>query len=254
MFRVDLNCDLGESFGVYKLGRDEEIMTYITSANVACGFHAGDPQVMRRTVIAALNRGVAVGAHPGLPDLTGFGRRWLEVTPEEVYAIVVYQIGALAAFLRAEGGRMQHVKPHGALYNRAAVDRRLAEAIAEAVYRVDPELILFAPWGSELQKAGEAAGLRVAAEVFADRAYRADGTLLSRGEEGAVIADPEEAARRAVSMVKEGKIMAVTGEAIPVRADTICLHGDSPGALAAARRIRESLQEAGIEIKAVGKK
>lgn len=177
MYRIDLNCDLGESYGAYKLGVDEEMLGRITSANVACGFHAGDPGVMRRTVQMALKHGVAVGAHPGLPDLIGFGRRNMDISPREAYDMVVYQIGALAAFVQSEGGRMQHVKPHGALYNMAAKSKELSEAIAEAVYKVDPELILFGLSGSELVRAGERIGLKTANEVFSDRTYQQDGSL-----------------------------------------------------------------------------
>lgn len=180
MYTVDINCDMGESFGSYKLGRDEEILDYVTSANIACGFHAGDPSTMKRTVQMALEKNVGIGAHPGVQDLVGFGRREINLSPEEAYDIVVYQIGALYAFVKSEGGKIQHVKPHGALFNMAAKDAQLAEAIAEAVYKVDPEMILFGLAGSELVKAGKKIGLRTANEVFSDRTYQQDGSLTSR--------------------------------------------------------------------------
>lgn len=252
MHRVDLNCDMGESFGAYKMGRDEEILPLVTSANIACGYHAGDPATMRRTVQAALRQGVAVGAHPGLPDLAGFGRRNMDISPQEAYDLTVYQIGALQGFLQAQGGRMQHVKPHGALYNMAAVDRALAEAVAEAVYKVDPQLFLFGLAGSELVKAGERLGLRTAHEVFADRTYQADGTLTPRRDARALIEDAEEAARQVIRMVKEGKVQSLQGTDVPVQAHTVCLHGDGPHALDFAKRIRELLQEAGVQVQAVG--
>lgn len=252
MLRVDLNCDMGESFGIWRLGDDEAVLPYITSANIACGFHAGDPSTMRRTVRMALDQGVAVGAHPGLPDLLGFGRRNLAITPEEAYDLVVYQVGALAAFVKAEGGRLQHVKPHGALYNMAAKDRALAEAIAAAVAAVDPDLILFGLAGSELVRAGERAGLRVAAEAFADRTYQADGSLTPRRMPGAVIDDPNRAAEQVIRLVKEGKVRAAGGTDVAVRADTVCLHGDGARAVELARAIRARLEAEGIAVKAVG--
>jgi len=197
-FFVDLNCDLGESYGAYKLGNDEAILPFVTSANIACGFHAGDPAVMKKTVRLALQHQVAIGAHPGLPDLVGFGRREMAVSPEEAFDMTLYQIGALAAFVQAEGGAMHHVKPHGALYNMAAVTPALAEAIAEAVYRVNPELVLYGLAGSALIKAGQKLGLRTANEVFADRTYQPDGTLTSRRLPNALLSDPQEAIRQVV--------------------------------------------------------
>jgi len=250
---VDLNCDMGESFGAYKLGHDEEILAYVTSANIACGFHAGDPGTMRKTVRLAMEHGVAVGAHPGLQDLVGFGRRRMDITPQEAYDIVVYQIGALWGFVKAEGGSLSHVKPHGELYNMAAKDARLAEAIAEAVYKVDPELILFGLAGSELVKAGQRIGLRTASEVFADRTYQADGTLTPRREPGAVITDENQALAQVIRMVKEGKVQTLQQVNVPIRADTICIHGDGPKAAEFARNIRAALTEAGIAVRAVGK-
>lgn len=252
MYQIDLNCDLGESFGVYQLGMDEEILQSITSANIACGFHAGDPSVMRKTVRIALKNGVRVGAHPGLPDLIGFGRRNLSISPQEAYDMVIYQIGALYGFLRAEGERMQHVKPHGALYNMAANDEALAEAIAEAVYKVDPQLILFGLAGSELVRAGEKAGLKTAQEVFADRTYQHDGSLTPRTQPDALIHDDEQAVSQVVRIVKENKVLSSQGTDVTVKAHTVCIHGDGLKALAFARKIREVLEDSQVTVKAIG--
>jgi UPF0271 protein len=249
--RVDLNCDMGEGFGAYRIGVDEQILEYVTSANIACGFHAGDPSTMRRTVRMALEKQVAVGAHPGYPDLLGFGRRFLDATPEEVYDMTVYQIGALAAFVKAEGGKLHHVKPHGALYNTAARDPKIAEAIAEAVYRVDPELILFGLSGSALIEAGRRIGLRVANEVFADRTYQADGSLTPRSVAGALITDEEAAAEQVLSMVREGRVRTLQGTYVAVAADTICIHGDGPNAVGFAKRLGERLRQAGVVVSAL---
>ncbi|MBO4839395.1 MAG: LamB/YcsF family protein [Lachnospiraceae bacterium] len=246
MYKVDLNSDLGESFGAYKLGMDAEILAYVSSANVACGFHAGDPVVMEETVRLAKAAGAAIGAHPGFPDLVGFGRRQMACTPQEVKAYVKYQIGALAAFTGAQGLKLQHCKPHGALYNMAAKDMALAAAIAEAVAEVDKDIILLGLAGSRMVEAGRTAGLRVAGEVFADRAYRADGTLVPRSEPGAVIHDTETAIARTVRMVKEGVVTAVTGEEVPLAADSICVHGDNPSALAFVKAIRSCLEAEGV--------
>ncbi|WP_261129952.1 LamB/YcsF family protein [Bacillus sp. Marseille-Q3570] len=252
MNTVDLNCDLGESFGTYEKGSDEAILDYVTSANIACGFHAGDPSVMRKTVKMAMEKNVAIGAHPGLQDLVGFGRREMQISPEEAYDLVTYQIGALYGFVQSEGGVMQHVKPHGALYNMAAKDPELAEAIAEAVYDVDPELILFGLSGSELIKAGKKTGTRTASEVFSDRTYQEDGTLTSRKLVNALIEEEEKSLQQVVRMVKEGKVMCLQGIDIPIEADTICIHGDGASALSFARNIRTGLKEAGITIEKVG--
>jgi 5-oxoprolinase (ATP-hydrolysing) subunit A len=249
--RVDLNCDMGEGFGAYSLGSDEEILEFVSSANIACGFHAGDPSVMRRTVRAAAAAGVAIGAHPGYRDLEGFGRRDMNVTPEEAYDLIVYQVGALGAFVSAAGTSMQHVKPHGALYNAAGVNRELADAIATAVADVDKSLVLFGLSGSELIAAGAAAGLRTASEVFADRTYQSDGTLTSRRLKGALIHDHKQAALQAVGMVIQGKVASRQGADVELRADTICIHGDGPHAVEFAKVIRSSLEESGIEIRAV---
>ena len=250
--RIDLNSDLGESFGRWTLGNDAELMKSITSANVACGYHAGDPGVMRETVRLACAAGVAVGAHPGFPDLAGFGRRNMAASPGEVEDFVLYQVGALAGIAVAEGVRLQHVKPHGALYNMAIRDRALADAVARAVASVDRSLILFALPNTELYRAGEAAGLRVAAEGFADRAYDADGSLTPRTHPGSVIHSSEEVLERAIRMVQAGIVRATNGTDIPMRVDTICTHGDTPGSHDLTRQLRASLEAAGVVVQAVG--
>lgn len=250
-FGVDLNCDMGESFGSYTMGNDEAILETITSANIACGFHAGDPATMRRTVRMALEKNVGIGVHPGLQDLVGFGRREMAISAEEAFDLIVYQIGALSGFVRAEGGRLQHVKPHGALYNMSAVNRGLSEAIAEAVYKVNPELILFGLAGSELVKSGERIGLKVAHEVFADRTYQADGTLTSRREQNALITDHDVAIKQIVRMVKEGKVYATDGTDVTIKADTICIHGDGKTAVEFARVIPGALEREGIKVRKI---
>jgi len=249
--RIDLNSDLGESFGPWPMGQDAALMDSISSANVACGFHAGDPGAMRATIALARTKSVAVGAHPGFPDLVGFGRREMKATPAEVEDFVLYQVSALAGMAAAQGVRLQHVKAHGALYNMACRDRALADAIAKAVVAFDRSLILFGLPGSELLHAGEAAGLPVAAEVFADRAYDPDGSLTSRSKPGSVIHDPAKVVARAVRMVQERQVIAVDGSTIALRADTICLHGDTPGAADLARAVRKGLESAGIRIAAL---
>lgn len=248
---IDLNCDLGESFGRWTLGQDAELMESISSCNVACGFHAGDPDVMRRTVRLAKENGIAIGAHPGLPDLVGFGRRTMSVTPQEVESLVLYQVGALAAIARAEGASLRHVKAHGALYNMAIRDRPLADAIARAVAAFDSSLLLFGLPGSELLRAGEAAGLAVAAEGFADRAYEPDGSLTPRSLPDAVIHNPDAVVARAVLMAREGVVVARNGEEVPMRVATICTHGDTPGSHLLTRRLREGLAQQGIKVRAV---
>jgi UPF0271 protein len=245
---IDLNSDLGESFGRWRLGDDAALMASITSANIACGFHAGDPSVMRRTIALAKQHGVAVGAHPGFPDLVGFGRREMQASAGEVEDFVLYQVAALAGIAAAEGVRLQHVKAHGALYNQAARDRALADAIARAVAACDPSLILMGLPNSELLRAGEAAGLRVAAEIFADRAYEPDGSLASRRTPGAVIHESSEVAARAVRMVCEQTVVATDGSVIRLPAHTLCLHGDTPGAGDLARTIRAALEAAGVRV------
>lgn len=247
---VDLNCDIGESFGRYTLGNQNEILKYVTSANIACGFHAGDPSVMRETVKIALANGVKVGAHPGLPDLVGFGRREMAITYQEAYDIVVYQIGALQAFLTIEGETLQHVKPHGALYNMAAKDPEIAEAIAKAVYDVSPELILFGLASSELTKSGEKLGLQTAHEVFADRTYQKDGSLTSRKQPNALITDDKQAVKQVIRMVKEGKVISCQGIDVSLQAHTVCIHGDGEHAVQFAQYINSELQKNGIEVKA----
>lgn len=246
MHFVDINCDMGESFGTYKLGRDEEIFNYITSANIACGFHAGDPATMRKTVKLALEKNVGIGVHPGLQDLAGFGRREMQITPKEAYDLIVYQIGALYAFVKSEGGMLQHVKPHGALYNMAAKSASLSEAIAEAVYKVQPELILFGLAGSELVKAGEKIGLRTANEVFSDRTYQEDGSLTPRRNANALIESQEAAVSQVITMVKESIVTSLQGVEVPIKADTICIHGDGEHALDFAKYISTALKNAGI--------
>lgn len=248
MTKVDLNCDMGESFGAYKLGRDEEILDFITSANIACGFHAGDPATIRKTVQLAMEKNVGIGVHPGLQDLVGFGRRNMQISPQEAYDLVVYQIGAIYAFAKSEGGKIQHVKPHGALYNMAAKSAPLSEAIAKAIYKVDPELILFGLAGGELVKAGKKIGLRTANEVFADRTYQQDGSLTPRTDSQALITNHEAAVNQVIQMVKEGKVTSLQGINVPIQADTICIHGDGANALDFARYISDSLKDAGIEI------
>ncbi|TYP71406.1 LamB/YcsF family protein [Paenibacillus methanolicus] len=249
---VDVNCDLGESFGAYRMGMDAEIMPYITSANIACGFHAGDPAVMRATVRLAMRHGVGIGAHPGLQDLAGFGRRAMRIDAKEAYELTLYQIGALGAFVKSEGGAMRHVKPHGALYNMAAADAAIAEGIAEAVYRIDPELMLFGLAGSELIRAAERLGLRAANEAFADRRYEADGSLTPRHLAVAVIHDAGEACAQAVGMARGGGVVTRQGTVLAVQADTICIHGDTPGALEYATALRAALESAGIGIALAG--
>lgn len=247
--QIDLNCDMGESFGAYTIGHDAEVMPFITSANVACGLHAGDPTVIRDTIKLAKQHGVAVGAHPGFPDLVGFGRREMYMSPREVEDSLVYQIGAVAGIAAAEGVRLQHVKAHGALYNMAVRDSALAEAIARAIAAVDRSLIMLGLPNSELIRAGEKLGLAVVAEAFADRAYEPDGQLVSRRKPGAVIHDPETVVARVVRMAREGVATAIDGSTVRLNAGTICTHGDTPGAHELVKRIRAGLEKAGIEIR-----
>lgn len=251
MVKVDLNCDLGESFGIYQIGNDEEILKYVTSASIACGFHAGDPTTMRKTVSLALKNDVSIGAHPGLPDLTGFGRRRMDISAQEVYDIVIYQIGALNAFVRAEGSKLAHVKPHGALYNMAAIDETLATAIAEAIYKVDPTLILYGLSGSKLIKAGNEIGLQVANEVFADRTYQLDGTLTPRSLPNCFVDSEEKAINQVVKMIKEKKVMTEQSLEIPIEANTVCIHGDGKYALNFAKKISEQLPQHKIVVEAL---
>jgi len=248
---IDINCDMGESFGPWKMGADAEVMPNITSANVACGAHAGDPGVMRRTIRAAKQHGVAVGAHPGFADLQGFGRREMQADPAEVEDSLIAQIGALAAMARAEAAPLRHVKAHGALYNMAARDRKLADAVARAIKAFDASLVMFGLPKSPLIEAGIAAGLRVAAEGFADRSYEPDGSLTPRSRPGAVIHDAAVVVDRAVRMVRDGVVLTSEGREIPLKVDTICVHGDTPGAPDLTRRIRAGLEAAGISVRSL---
>lgn len=247
---LDINCDMGESFGAYVIGNDEQLFAHITSANIACGFHAGDPSVMRRAVQGALQHSVAIGAHPGLPDLAGFGRRNMNISPQEAYDLVTYQLGALHAFVRQEGGRLHHVKPHGALYNMAAVSHPLAEQIAGAIAAYDSDLILYGLSGSLLIQAGQEAGLRVASEVFADRTYQPDGTLTPRQQPNALIDDTTVAVEQILHMLTTGTVRAVDGTLILIQADTVCIHGDGAHAVTFARELNKRLLDVGIQLSA----
>ncbi|NLC37371.1 MAG: LamB/YcsF family protein [Alcaligenaceae bacterium] len=251
---IDLNCDMGESFGPWVMGSDAEVLPLVTSANIACGFHAGDPGIMRKTVAAAIGNGVAIGAHPGLPDLSGFGRRNMDITPQQAYDLVVVQVGALAATAASQGARLHHVKAHGALYNMAVRDMSLARALAQAVHDIDPTLIFYALASSDMARVAEEVGLVVAHEVFADRSYQGDGSLTPRSRPDAMIEDPQQSIRQVLRMVQEGRVAAVDGTDVEVRADTLCIHGDQPGAVVFAKAIRAALQEAGIQVKAVARK
>ena len=251
MHAIDLNSDLGESFGAYTLGMDEKLMEYITSANVACGWHAGDPLVMQKTIRAAAKNGVAVGAHPGYPDLMGFGRREIKITPEEAYTYVLYQLGALDAFARTEGVKIQHVKPHGALYNQACKDEKLASAICRAAQAFDRELIVLAPYNSAFRTAAEVIGQPFAGEFFADRAYLPDGSLVPRSQPGAVIHDADEACRRVLQMAREGTVTCLDGTELTMRCVSVCVHGDNAEALATVKKIRGALEDDGVLLRAM---
>ncbi len=246
--KIDMNCDMGESFGAYRMGEDEKIVSLITSANIACGFHAGDPMGMARTVELATRRGAAVGAHPGYPDLLGYGRRDMETFPGEIRNYILYQIGALSAFTRACGAKLQHVKPHGALYNLAARDERAASEVIAAVKAYDPELILVALAGSLCVEMAAAAGLRVAREVFPDRAYLANGRLAPRSMAGSVIHDHEAVAGRTLKLLLTGKMECLDGGEMPLTMDTLCIHGDTPGAFQLAETIRNTLEASGVTL------
>ena len=246
---IDFNCDMGESFGMYKMGFDEEVIKHISSANIACGFHAGDPMWMRKTVDLAEQHGVGVGAHPSYPDLNGFGRRNMNATPEEVRNDVVYQAGALKAF--TSNRNLQHVKPHGAMYNQAVDDADLGKSICEAVLEVDSNIILLALAGSTWIDVAKGMGMRVAREVFADRAVNSDGTLVPRSKEGSVIHDTNEVVERSLRMVTEGKILSVEGDIVEVEADSICLHGDTHGAVDMAKTLQREFLAAGVEVKQI---
>jgi len=250
--RIDLNADVGESFGTWSLGEDEALIPHVTSVNVACGAHAGDPRTIDRTIALAVEHGVAVGAHPGYPDLAGFGRRAMDLSPDEIEGSVLYQVAAVSGFARAHGTALRHVKAHGALYNRAARDEAAAAAIARAVRRLDPTLALVGLAGSALLTAGREAGLAVLAEAFADRAYEPDGSLRGRHHPDALLDDPEATARQAVRIACEGRVTAVDGSDLAVAADTLCVHGDAPGAAARAAAVRQALATAGVEVVAPG--
>lgn len=249
---IDLNADVGESLGPWSMGADAALVPHLSSVNVACGFHAGDPLTMRRTVRLALDAGVAIGAHPGYPDLVGFGRRELAMAPAELEAAVMYQVAALAGIVRAEGGRLTHVKPHGALYHRVAAEPAAAAAFATAVARLDPDLRVVGPPGAAVLAAAEHLGLRVLVEGFTDRAYEADGRLRARDLPGALHVDPGEAAEQAVAIARDGRARAIDGSRVPLRVDTLCIHGDTPGAVAIAAAVRRGLAAGGVEVRAPG--
>jgi UPF0271 protein len=252
MRSIDLNSDLGESFGAYVLGADQEMLSLVTSVNIACGFHAGDPDVMAHTVRMAIDQGVGIGAHPGFLDIQGFGRREMQVAPQEAYHLVLYQVGALSGFARAHGQTVSHVKPHGALYNMAERDPNLARAIAQASFDFDPNIVLYGLSGGQLVAAGAALGLRVAHEVFADRNYQPNGQLVSRQRPDALIHDPQIGAQRMVRLIMEGSITAIDGTELPMQADTICVHGDNAQAVMIAQELKTSLVASGISLQRVG--
>jgi 5-oxoprolinase (ATP-hydrolysing) subunit A len=251
MTTIDLNCDMGEGFGRYSFGVDEQMMLYISSANIACGFHAGDFSTMNQTVQLALNHNVAIGAHPGFPDRQGFGRREMMMLPTEIYELVLYQIGALQAFVQANGGKLHHVKPHGALYNMAAQNSEIAEAIAKAVYQISPNLILYGLANSELTKAGERFGLPVAHEVFADRTYQPNGTLTPRTEPNALITNEQHAIDQVLHIVRHESVRAVDGTLVPIQADTVCIHGDGEKAVLFAEKLNKALVKNGVTVRAL---
>ena len=246
--KVDLNCDLGESFGAYTIGMDDEVIKLVSSANVACGFHASDPVVMRHTVQQAVAAGIGIGAHPGFYDLMGFGRRNMNISPKEAYAYVTYQLGALHAFCVQQGAKIQHVKPHGALYNMAGKDYELAEGICNAIYDFDPGIILLGLAGSQMIKAGQKIGLRCANEFFADRAYEDDGSLRARTKEGAMVTDENEAVERVVKVIRQGCVTTYSGNELELRVDSVCVHGDNAHALEFVRTIRQRFEKENIEI------
>ena len=251
--KIDINCDLGESYGTFKLGNDEKIMPHITSANIACGFHAGDPMTMTHTVNLAKKHNVAIGAHPGYLDLLGFGRREMQLTTEEVKYYTIYQVSALQGSAKTAGVGLQHVKPHGALYNTAVKDEKSSEGIVKAVKVLNRNLIIFAPPKSILAKVAVDAGLRVAYEFFADRAYNADGSLVSRKQPNAVIQEPEKIVERAIKMIREGTVLAVNDDIVNLgEVHTICVHGDTPAAVELAKALKKGLVKANIEVKPVG--
>ncbi|WP_077624719.1 5-oxoprolinase subunit PxpA [Sediminibacillus massiliensis] len=248
MYTANLNCDMGEGYGRYELGNDKEMMYYISSANIACGFHAGDPGTMSETVQLAIEKQVKIGAHPGLPDLHGFGRRFMQITPEEAYQLVVYQTGALSGFLKAYNGKLSHVKPHGALYNMAAKDAEISKAIVQAVKDIDDTVTLFGLANSELTKAAEEQGLPVAHEVFVDRTYQDDGTLTPRSQPNALQPNEEAAINQVIEMITSNSVTTLSGRQIPIKADTICIHGDSPFALPFVKQLQARFEKEGITL------
>jgi UPF0271 protein len=250
MKTVDLNCDMGESYGAWKMGADAEVMPFISSANIASGFHAGDPATIRKTVKLAVDHGVAVGAHPSLPDLMGFGRRVMRISPQDMYDLVIYQAGAVEAFARAAGAKLHHVKCHGALYNMAAMDEGLSEAMVKAVKDLGSGVILYALSQSKNFEIAKKSGIRVAGEVFGDRGYSDDGTLAPRDKPGGMIEDAAASARQVLGMVEEGYVTSLNGKRVPVAADTLCLHGDQPGAVAFAKHLRSIFKERNIQVAA----
>jgi UPF0271 protein len=250
MKKIDLNCDMGESYGAWKMGADAEVMPYITSANIAAGFHAGDPATIRNTVALAVDKGVAIGAHPSLPDLMGFGRRAMKVSPQEMYDLVIYQAGAVEAFARAAGAKLHHVKCHGALYNMAAMDEALSEAMVKAVKDLGSGVILYCLSQSKNFEIAKRSGIKVAGEVFGDRGYSDDGTLAPRDKPGGMIEDPQASVKHVLGMIEEGYVTSLSGKRVPVSADTLCLHGDQPGAVTFAKRLRETFKERGIAVAA----
>lgn len=250
MKTIDLNCDMGESYGAWKMGADADVMPYISSANIACGFHAGDPATIRKTVALAVDRGVAIGAHPSLPDLMGFGRRAMKITPQDMYDLIVYQAGAVEAFARAAGARLHHVKCHGSLYNMAATDQGLSEAMVRAVKDLGPDVILYVLSKSTNHQIAIESGVRVAGEVFGDRGYSDDGTLAPRDRPGGMIEDAQQSVRQVLDMIEGGFVTSLTGRRIPVAADTLCLHGDQPGAVKFAQTLRKVFNEKGIDVAA----
>lgn len=255
MKEIDINCDMGESFGRYKLGDDEEMIKYISSANVACGFHAGDPLIMRKTVALAKRHGVAVGAHPGFPDLMGFGRRVIKADPDEVENYIIYQIGALKVFVEALGMKLQHVKTHGGIYGMAMEDEKVANAVIRAVMETDPSLICVVSGGSKgemIRRVVRQAGLKIALEVFPDRAYLPTGTVVPRKQPGAVIENPDEIAERAVRMASEGKVKTIDGTVIDLQVNTLCFHGDNPANVRTLQKIHQMMKETGIKVSPMG--
>jgi UPF0271 protein len=249
MKNIDLNCDMGESYGAWKMGADADVMPFVSSANIACGFHGGDPATIRKTVRLAVDHGVAIGAHPSLPDLQGFGRRAMKISPQDMYDLVVYQAGAVEGFARAAGSRLHHVKCHGALYNMAANDEALSEAMARAAKDLG-SVMLYALSNSKMMETAIRLGVPVAGEVFADRGYSDDGTLAPRDRPGGMIEDAAEAVARALAMIEQGHVISLSGKRVPVSADTLCLHGDQPGAVSFARAIRKAFADKGITVAA----